>query len=89
MNDLTTYLTGSSVLWAMILWISYRLAHGIYNISPFHSLNHIPGPTLAALTIMYEFWFDMVLGGTYTQKIRQMHRMYGKSRPASNILISS
>lgn len=38
---------------------------------------HIPGPKLAALTLWYEFYYDVVLGGQYTFKIIELHKQYG------------
>lgn len=59
------------------IWIAYLLAHSLYNISPWHPLYHFPGPRLAAASLLYEFWYDMVLGGTYTARIKRMHSVYG------------
>ena len=38
---------------------------------------HIPGPKLAALTRLYEFYYDIVLGGQYTFKVLELHKQYG------------
>lgn len=62
----------------LMVWVAYQVACGLYNISTLHPLSHIPGPKLAAMSILYEFWFDMVRAGTYTQRIKEMHRVYGK-----------
>ncbi|KAK5096990.1 hypothetical protein LTR70_002207 [Exophiala xenobiotica] len=40
-------------------------------------LAKFPGPRLAALTLWYEFYYDVVQRGRYTWKIREMHRTYG------------
>lgn len=40
-------------------------------------LAKFPGPRLAALTLWYEFYYDVVQRGRYTWKIREMHRIYG------------
>lgn len=37
----------------------------------------IPGPKFAAATILYEFYYDVILGGQYTFKIMELHRRYG------------
>ncbi|KAJ1328249.1 benzoate 4-monooxygenase [Microdochium nivale] len=63
------YLAGS--------WLVYRVAVAFYNISPFHPLSHIPGPKLAAMSFMYEGWYDVVKGGKFTGQIRKMHKIYG------------
>ena len=38
---------------------------------------HIPGPKLAALTQLYEFYYDFILDGQYTLKIIELHEQYG------------
>ena len=43
-----------------------------------HPLSGFPGPKLAAVTILYEFYYDVVLGGKYTFRIRQLHEKYGE-----------
>lgn len=65
--------------WAMI-WAALFTAHlcqlsirRLY-LSP---IAHIPGPRLAALTWLYEFYYDVVLGGQYTFKILDLHKEYG------------
>jgi len=40
-------------------------------------LAHIPGPKLAALTRLYELYYDIILGGQYTFKISDLHQKYG------------
>lgn len=62
----------------LVVWFIYQIARGLYNVSPLHPLSHVPGPKLAAMSLLYEFWFDMIRGGTYTQRIKEMHRVYGK-----------
>lgn len=37
-----------------------------------------PGPKLAALTLWYEFYHDVVRGGQYCFKINQLHDQYGR-----------
>ncbi|KAL9078820.1 MAG: hypothetical protein Q9157_002261 [Trypethelium eluteriae] len=36
-----------------------------------------PGPKLAALSFWYEFYYDVIEGGRYTWKIRELHDKYG------------
>lgn len=50
----------------------------IYNVT-LHPLAKIPGSKLAAMTGLYEFWFDVVCDGTYLWEIERMHQIYGKS----------
>jgi cytochrome P450 len=36
-----------------------------------------PGPKLAALTLWYEFYYDIIHRGQYIWKIQELHRQYG------------
>ena len=47
-----------------------------------HPLSGFPGPKLAAVTLFYEFYYDVVLGGKYTFRIRQLHEEYGEYVPS-------
>jgi len=42
-----------------------------------HSLAKFPGPKLAAITILYEFYYDAIKRGQYTFEIGRMHEKYG------------
>ena len=62
-----------SVLIAVIVYgASWRLF-----LSP---LSKFPGPKLAALTLWYEFYYDIIKdgGGQYIWEIERMHSVYGK-----------
>jgi hypothetical protein len=61
------------------LWLLYRIALALYNISPFHPLARFPGPKLAAMTFLYEFWYEGIRWGKYTWEIERMHEKYGAS----------
>jgi cytochrome P450 len=37
----------------------------------------IPGPSLAALTGLYELYYDLFAGATFPWKLRELHRQYG------------
>ncbi|GAB1206208.1 hypothetical protein APSETT445_004890 [Aspergillus pseudonomiae] len=56
--------------------ISYLIANSIYRLY-FHPLRNIPGPKLAAVTHMYEWYYDLCLGGRYLFEIERMHERYG------------
>ncbi|KAL8916382.1 MAG: hypothetical protein Q9172_006324 [Xanthocarpia lactea] len=58
------------------LFIVYIVALYVYR-AFFDRLSHIPGPKLAAATLWYEFYFDVVLKGKYTWEIARMHQKYG------------
>ncbi|KAK3897323.1 trichodiene oxygenase [Staphylotrichum tortipilum] len=42
-----------------------------------HPLAKFPGPKLAALTRLYEAYYDVILDGQYTFKIEKLHKKYG------------
>ena len=52
-----------------IILVAYRLY-----LSP---LAQIPGPKIAAVSGLYEFYYDCVLGGKYFFEIERMHNVYG------------
>ena len=56
--------------------VAYCFSLVVYRlfISP---LSKFPGPVLAALTIYYEAYYDVVKGGQYIFKIRELHKKYG------------
>ncbi|TLD20674.1 hypothetical protein PspLS_08795 [Pyricularia sp. CBS 133598] len=43
----------------------------------FSPIAHLPGPKLAALSFWYEFYYDVILGGRYVFKIKELHAQYG------------
>jgi hypothetical protein len=57
-------------VWALCLSV-WRL-----KLSP---LSRFPGPKLAALTLWYECYYDVIKdgGGQYVWEIQQMHKKYG------------
>lgn len=70
-------ISGSSVVsLGMALSLLYLVGLAIYwlYLSP---LAKIPGPKLAALTLWYEFYFDVIQRGQYTFEIRKMHQKHG------------
>lgn len=42
-----------------------------------HPLRHFPGPPLAALTIWYKAYYDVVKGGALLEHLRVLHGRYG------------
>jgi hypothetical protein len=43
----------------------------------FSPLSKFPGPKLAALTLWYEFYYDILRGGMYIWEIERLHKIYG------------
>jgi hypothetical protein len=42
-----------------------------------HPLSKIPGPKLAAVSRLYDFYYDCILGGQFAFKIEELHQKYG------------
>ncbi|KAL8949991.1 MAG: hypothetical protein Q9222_003934 [Ikaeria aurantiellina] len=64
------------LLLSICLFIAYSVLLVFYHLllSP---LAKFPGPTLAAGTFWYEFYYDVVKRGRYTWEIADMHARYG------------
>lgn len=60
------------------VWFLYRLSVVLYNISPFHPLSRFPGPKIAAVSYLYEAYYDWWRVGRYGKVIRDMHERYGR-----------
>jgi hypothetical protein len=56
-----------------VLYIGARATYSVY----FGPLAKFPGPKLAAATLWYEFYYDVILRGQYTFKIKELHNQYG------------
>ncbi|KAI0537731.1 cytochrome P450 [Xylaria digitata] len=54
----------------------YWTCSAVYKVY-FSPLSHIPGPKLAALTYLYEAYYDVWLGGKYFLRVAEMHKQYG------------
>lgn len=58
------------------LFVAYAAAlvlHRLY----FSPLARFPGPKLAAVTLWYEYYYDVVKRGRYTWRIAELHKQYG------------
>ncbi|KAE8452045.1 hypothetical protein EG329_002210 [Mollisiaceae sp. DMI_Dod_QoI] len=66
---------GLLLLSALVL-LAYTL-YGVYYRLYLSPIAHIPGPKLAAVTRLYEAYYDLYLGGKYTFKIIELHKQYG------------
>ncbi|KAI3325976.1 cytochrome P450 [Xylariaceae sp. AK1471] len=64
-------------IWIALVAIAvYTIYCGIWRLylSP---ISHFPGPRLAALTNLYEIYYNNWLGGKYIYRINEMHEQYG------------
>jgi hypothetical protein len=57
-------------------YVSYQLLKVLYRVT-LHPLAKFPGPKLAALSYKYEFYYDGIKDGSYTDEISRMHDRYG------------
>lgn len=71
-NQTFGYLLPSSVI-VLLLWTAYGVVYRLY----LHPLSHFPGPKLAIATYWYEFYYDVIMHGRYTWKIKELHAQYG------------
>ena len=80
MDTLTLYLPASSIsrMTAVFgaLALFYAVSLSTYRLV-FSPLAGFPGPKLAAMTGLYEFYFDFFRNGTYIFEIEKMHQRYG------------
>ena len=67
---------------ALLLYLGYLAIYRLY-LSPISSF---PGPKLAALTLWYEFYHDVVRGGQYVFKINELHDQYGRPSHSTSVI---
>jgi len=72
----TTLTWGNAICLLLGIWLAYTAGLCVQRtwLSP---ISHIPGPRLAKLTGYYEFYYDVVLGGQFTFKLLELHKVYG------------
>ena len=74
-SDVSKQLVALSALLA-IFYLAYGALYRLY----FSPVAKFPGPKLAGLTFLYEFYYDVIKRGKYTFKIRELHKQYGRTR---------
>lgn len=73
------YLVSAGVA-AVVSVVVYRLT--------LHPLAGYPGPQLAAVTGLYEAYYDLYLNGQYVFKIQELHDKYGTiNRPVWRLYV--
>lgn len=67
---------GFAFLLLVTCWILYLVHAAIFRLylSP---IARFPGPKLAALTRLYELYYEVIKGGQFTFKIIELHKEYG------------
>jgi hypothetical protein len=70
MGILLLFLLGLVALFSLLV---YRIC--------FHPLAHIPGPPLAKVTYLYEWYYDLYRSGQFTFQLRALHDKYGIRLP--------
>lgn len=68
--------TITQVLIALLFFAIYSFVLAVYRLY-FSPLAHFPGPKIAALSLWYEFYWDVIKRGRYTFKIQELHQRYG------------
>ncbi|KAJ5718661.1 benzoate 4-monooxygenase cytochrome P450 [Penicillium malachiteum] len=64
------------ILYLVSLGLASLISIVIYRLY-FHPLSHIPGPALAKITHLYEWYYDLYLGGQFTFQLHNLHKKYG------------
>ncbi|RAH47920.1 cytochrome P450 [Aspergillus brunneoviolaceus CBS 621.78] len=60
-------------LTTVFLFVVTKYLYRLY----FHPLRSVPGPKLAAMTHLHEFYYDVVRGGKFIWEVKRMHEKYG------------
>ncbi|RAH69896.1 putative cytochrome P450 oxygenase [Aspergillus aculeatinus CBS 121060] len=76
MIDILTPIRGHVALSGTILLLVAFILRSIYRLY-FDPLHHIPGPKLAAISHLYEFYYDVIRDGMFVWEIERMHQRYG------------
>ncbi|CAG8210866.1 unnamed protein product [Penicillium nalgiovense] len=62
------------------IFLAYALGLVLYRLY-LHPLHRFPGPRLAAISNLYELYFDYAHDGQSIFKVERMHRKYGRINP--------
>ncbi|KAI3340416.1 cytochrome P450 [Ustulina deusta] len=77
MEALRSLLFGQSIVAIIVLYYVTLALYRLY----LHPLARFPGPKLAAVTRVYEDYYDLYQSGKYTFKISELHKQCGKGHP--------
>ncbi|KAJ5431628.1 hypothetical protein N7445_008126 [Penicillium cf. griseofulvum] len=73
---MTDFSLSSLSLVLTVLYGLYIIVQCVWRLY-YHPLAKFPGPRLAAVTLWYECYFDVFLGGQYFKEIDRLHSIYG------------
>ena len=82
--NLSSLFTAKNGFLFVIVIVSYCVSVVIYRLL-FHPLAKFPGPKIAAVSRLYEFYYDALSHGRYWKKIEEMHRQYGMTLSSSRL----
>ena len=69
-----TYITGVVLL--IFAYLVFKILQVLYRIT-FHPLARFPGPKLAAASRWYEVYYEVFVGGVWSDQISLLHEQYG------------
>ena len=52
-----------------------------------HPLSHFPGPRLAAITVAYAGWYDVIQKGQLVEHLERLHQRYGRCQETFAFLL--
>lgn len=67
----------SLLVWLVVGAVVYSIYLVVYRLY-FSPIAKFPGPKLAAVTLWYEFYYDVVKRGRYQWIIAELHKEYGR-----------
>ena len=73
-----TLFSSSNLVMSAYAFVVYIIGLYLYRMF-LDPLSKFPGPKMAAATLWYEFYYDVIKKGRYTWKIAEMHDKYGTS----------
>lgn len=85
-ENLTFYDTAWRVLSTLVLaWAVWATLKGVYNVSPWHPLAKFPGPKLAAFTMWWKMYVELVDETNLVDRLADLHALYGKMKPFRSV----
>ncbi|KAK0212146.1 cytochrome P450 [Desarmillaria ectypa] len=73
LSDTLWFFSGKSLMTLACSWLAIVVFYRLY----FHPLAKFPGPKFAAVSSLYHFYYDVVVGGEMLLKLAELHKVYG------------